>query len=972
MRKAFVLAAYLTCAASISVAQQVINLGETPWKFTKVIKNESNLASGKIVKVGERQVRDIVDDRRDTYLRYNTKDAKYITIDLLKETPIDDITLKFGGDSVCYIATRIEVSNDNSSWKLLSTGDAEMLSPIKTNDITTVNDTYGFKEVTTQMKLTSAKANGAYRFVRVNLSQCLNAQKKPIECKIDEIEVHPVSEYRPDAYYLDGNLDLSAWETVGIPHCYNEFDTFLNATTGERCWRGEGWYRKNLFIPNSDKGKQLFLEFYSVNIGTTVYVNGHAIEGNSAVKQPGPVTHVGSSLPFVVDITPYVEWGKENLLAVKVSNSKNTFFTYPNFAENEGFGQAMGGIVSKVLLHKKAPVHIPFNSYSPLCKWGTYFATLSANSNEATLRFQTNVENSTTSIKKIELRTRLLDKRGKAVLTIKQNHILGPGQTHTFDQTRTIKNPTLWYPVTMKTGPYLYTVENCVYVDGKLQDTKKENCGIRTVSWDEDYCYINGEKCILHGFGNRNYYPGLGAALPEAFQWREIKIIAQCGGNVLRVGHQAPFVDAFNACDEYGVMLIVNSGDNEWSLKNEPAKTYKSEYDRDLIIAMRNHPSVIVWESNNGLAYDGDKYLPSQTLEQVEKWDHMTPRIVLNRDGYPPHWDKSKNIVVGYTNRYEKQKHNPSLNTEVYGTNWSGNPSQCIARFDYNNEKPFTRWYVQNYLDDLRNKACGWIDWMLAETYGEGYTIYLNGMRDQKSLGSCAMDQNRFPKLKYRVYEKALWMPYSLRPGVALQSHWNYSGVQEVDAWSNCPFVELFLNGKSQGVVAPDSLTRQCNWKNIQWEAGELKAVGLDAQHRPVCSESVHSADTPYALKVNIEPQTTKPSGEQYLLTANASDAFVVTVTVVDKDGNWCPWADNMLTFSVEGEGAYKGGYNFYVAEGKPLDYHAPGDHELQAEGGLMRVAVRTTFNPGKIKVKVTSPGLVSGEDEVVSIPVRK
>jgi len=73
------------------------------------------------------------------------------------------------------------------------------------------------------------------------------------------------------------------------------------------------------------------------------------------------------------------------------------------------------------------------------------------------------------------------------------------------------------------------------------------------------------------------------------------------------------------------------------------------------------------------------------------------------------------------------------------------------------------------------------------------------------------------------------------------------------------------------------------------------------------------------------------------------------------------------LRFEVEGEGVYKGSYNFYVTEGKPLEYHAPGDTELQAEGGLMRVAVRTTFNPGKITVKVSSDGLRSGEASVRS-----
>ncbi|MEO4714861.1 glycoside hydrolase family 2 TIM barrel-domain containing protein, partial [Bacteroides uniformis] len=367
---------------------------------------------------------------------------------------------------------------------------------------------------------------------------------------------------------------------------------------------------------------------------------------------------------------------------------------------------------------------------------------------------------------------------------------IGAGETYLFDRTETVLNPHLWYPVGGSGTPYLYTVENRVYADGKLVDTQSEQWGIRVITWDKDHCYVNGEKCILRGFGNRNIYPGLGAAVPASLQWQDIAYIAQCGGNTLRIGHQPPFTEAFKACDMYGILLIVNSGDNEWSLKNEPANTYKREYDRDMVVAFRNHPSVVVWESNNGLAYDGVKYLPSYTLEEVNKWDYIQPRLVLNRDGFPPEWNKETPIVIGYTNRYEKMEGYPSLNTEVYGANWSGVPSWCIARFDYDNEKEFSMDYVQNYLDNIDRRACGWIDWMLAETYGEGYTIYLNGMKNQKSLGSCAMDGNRFPKLKYRIYEKALWVPFSQKPGVALQSHWNYSGIQEVDAWSNCPYVE--------------------------------------------------------------------------------------------------------------------------------------------------------------------------------------
>lgn len=179
--------------------------------------------------------------------------------------------------------------------------------------------------------------------------------------------------------------------------------------------------------------------------------------------------------------------------------------------------------------------------------------------------------------------------------------------------------------------------------------------------------------------------------------------------------------------------------------------------------------------------------------------------------------------------------------------------------------------------------------------------------------------------------------------------------------------MELFVNGVSRGIVEPEARTRRCTWKGILWEPGTVKAVGLDERKRPVCEDEIASAGEPYALEVEIEEPAPKPDGERFELKANASDAFIATVRVVDKEGRWCPFADNQLRFEVEGEGVYKGSYNFYVTEGKPLEYHAPGDTELQAEGGLMRVAVRTTFNPGKITVKVSSDGLRSGEASVRS-----
>lgn len=951
--------------------QKPINLGETPWRFSKVVRQEMDLAKDARILCGTQAVPVINDGDMNTEWVANDAPEPSLLIDLHENKQTGKVKLSFKGNRVYFATVKVEVSLDNKQWNSLTDGiDRQRCELYKEGDISSVNNTVGYVATVTSTSL-SVPIPVTYRYIKLSGLKCFSEKKEELPVRVSELAIHPVENDHPDQEMAGADFDDTRWEEVGIPHCYNEHDTYLNASTGERCWRGEGWYRKKLFFNEKDREKEIFLEFQGVNLAAIVFVNGQAISGNTRVKQPGVVTHVGSSLPFVVNISKYIKWGEENQIAIKVSNAKNTFFAWPGFGENEGFGQAMGGIVSPVYMHKKDKVHIPFNSYSPLNKWGTYFGTVSATPQEAVVRFQTNVENSSEHTQAVELRTYLQDERGRTVLSFTEQRNVAPGATHLFDRTETIQNPNLWYPIGCSGTPYLYTVQNKVYVDGKQVDSKSEKFGIREITWDENHCYVNGEKCILRGFGNRNIYPGLGAAVPAALRWQDIAYIAECGGNAFRVGHQPPFAEAFQACDVYGILLIVNSGDNEWALKNEPAKTYKREYDRDAIIAFRNHPSVVIWESNNGLAYEGDKYLPSYTLEEVKKWDYIQPRLVLNRDGYPPEWDEKEPIVIGYTNRYEKVQGHPSLNTEVYGTNWNGQPSWCIARFDYDNEKQFSQAYVQDYLHDLDRQACGWIDWMLAETYGEGYTIYLNGMRNQKSLGSCAMDANRFPKLKYRIYQKALWVPFSKRPGVALQSHWNYSGIQDVDAWSNCPYVELFINKKSYGIVEPDQATRRCTWKEIHWEPGIVEAVGLDYDKRPVCSEKIESSDEPYAIQVTIEKQTAKPDGEEFVLRANASDAFIVTAKIVDKAGRWCPRADHLLKFEVEGEGVYKGSYNFYVTEGKDLAYHAPGDHELQAEGGLMRVAVRMTFNPGKIKVKVSADGLVSGEGSVKSKKVR-
>ena len=774
------------------------------------------------------------------------------------------------------------------------------------------------------------------------------------------------------------DFDDRAWDSVGVPHCYNDLDTYQNGSFSAS-YQGNVWYRNRFQLTAGNAGKKIFLEFHAVAIGAAVYVNGKFKAGNTAVPQPGQVTHVGDYLPFVLDVSDDVRPGAENVIAVRVGNISEksgynhdktpppfvgrSFYQPPGFGTKIDFGMGCGGILAPVALYATNRVHVPSNSYSPLQQWGTYVGTVSASDETAKIRVQTNVANEGTGPSEVTLATRILDASGSVVATLpRETSTLKPGETHLFDQTADLARPQLWWPNNSPYGkPHLYRVVSDVLAGGVTVDSVESPLGVRTVTWDDDYCYVNGRKHLLNGYGHRNLYPALGSAVPADLQWKDVQLMAESGANLLRVGHVPAFVETVQACDALGIMVLLNSGDNEWSLKGEPAMTYKKEYDRDMIIRFRNHPSVVAWESNNGLA----QYSPKETMAIADQWDFIQPRIIGSRDK-SDYFPADRKIMIGYTNRYKKVKGSPSLNWEAYFGNFHKDkatgkqePSFVGARFDYADEKTIADHYVTDYQNNIRDQAAGWIAWMLEETQGEAYLTYLNGMSQQKSLGSCALDQNRFPKLTYEIYKNALWVPFSIRPGVALQSHWNLSGNQEVDAWSNCPKVELFLNGVSKGTVVPDKKLR-CTWKSIPWESGTLKAVGLDAAGRAVCTDLRTTAGAPHHLVLTVEPPTTKPSGETFRITANGSDAVLVTAQVVDAKGVWCPLADHNLRFTVTGAGTYRGSANFYVTPDKPLTYHAPGDAELQAEGGRMRVAIRAGFAPGTVQVKAAADGLGS------------
>lgn len=776
------------------------------------------------------------------------------------------------------------------------------------------------------------------------------------------------------------NFPDSTWTIVGIPYSADQLDTFINAQSGG----GDGdlngpisWYRNHFTLNPSNAGSKVLVEFEGAHTGVQVFINGTLLPGISAVPADAQATHVVGFIPFIVDLTPYVKFdGSDNVLAVRAAKNA-AFFEAPGFSQGFRFGQSDSGLFRPVDMFITNPVHIPANVYSNLATWGTYVTTLSADANSAQIDVQTNVLNESSTPQQVTLTAQIVDAGGNIVASTVANQTIapnaGPGLHPTlFDTPMTVNNPTLWYPNNSLYGkPYMYKVFHIVSVNGVVVDAVQSPLGIRTITWDANFPYINGKMQYLWGASGRYDYPALGTAVPEEQKWRDLRDLAAAGGNLWRPGHSTESEEFVNAADAYGIMIVQPSGEGEGAFNqhcsNPPCdiQTLKSELHRDMIIRDRNHPSILAWEADNG---DIDTPFAQSLKALSVQWDPNLPRVQADRTPNPANGD-----ILGCTLEgcevLTKQEYpdSPAWGSEYWGTG--------TARQAWDFELAFAAPFLDNWRKSRLANAFGIAQWYFADSPGED-SNYVEGVPETsvRSLGASMTDMNRFPKLLYYVYQAA-WTPFSIQPVVHLAHHWNRGGMVQENAFSNCPSVNLLINGVSQGIQTPnpwnvDSATNltqdttvmpfQAHW-NVTWQSGTVTAQCLDQYGNVLATDSRTTAGAPDHIELDLVPELVKPDGTSFTISANGSDAAFVVAKVVDANGVVVPTASNAITFSVSGPATYVGGSEQYVVANEPLGYHAPGDPELSAEGGMTKIALRSQFQLGTVTVTATSPGLGNG-----------
>lgn len=376
---------------------------------------------------------------------------------------------------------------------------------------------------------------------------------------------------KPDA------VPAEDWRFVDLPHTWNERDA-VDDVPGY--YRGAGWYRKNLRLDETAKGKQIYLFFEGVDQKTELYVNGQAV-----------ATHEGGYTMFCADITPYVTPGQENLLLVKVDNSHDE--NIPPLSADFTF---FGGIYRDVYVVMKEPVNI---SFTDKASSGVYVRTPVVNDEEAEVEVEVLLNNATPQKSSVICEQTVYAPSGKVAKTWQEKIRLEAGAQNFKSVSRLkIQQPQLWSPA----SPALYTVKTQLkeWATGKVLDEVVENFGLRWFSFDADKgFFLNGKPLKLIGTSRHQCYLGKGNALDDAIHISDVRLLKEMGGNFLRVSHypQDPLI--LDMCDKLGILTSVEIPIVNAVTESEKFLANSLNMVEEMVKQSYNHPSVVIWAYMN-------------------------------------------------------------------------------------------------------------------------------------------------------------------------------------------------------------------------------------------------------------------------------------------------------------------------------------------------------------------------------------
>lgn len=758
------------------------------------------------------------------------------------------------------------------------------------------------------------------------------------------------------------SFDTSAWETVKVPHDWaigmsfnmnydkqftqvmqdgeNEART-RTGRTGALPFEGVGWYRKTLELPKSEEGKRVYAQFDGAMSRAKVWLNGEYV---------GQWPYGYAS--FELDLTKFFKFGEPNQLAVRLENLPNASRWY-----------AGAGLFRDVRLAVKPQTHVE--------NWGTYITTPRISDSAAICRVETSLADFSKSPAKISVKTVIIAPDGKKVAEALSDVKIDKGKGKTIQEIE-LKSPTLW---TLE-APKLYTAKTLVFADGKQIDEYFTKFGVRSISYDRDGGFkLNGKRVQFKGVCMHHDLGPIGAAFNVSAARRQIEMLKDMGANAIRTSHNPPSPALLDLCDELGVLVQVEAFD-EWKMPkcaNGYNKLFNEWAQKDLQALVRrdrNHPCVVMWSIGNEV--------PEQTVPEGRKTAKFLADIVRNTDPTRPvtaGCDRYKQAVqygfvdeldlVGFNYKpfFYKECYDKKQSAIIYGSETASTvSSRGVYHFPVTEQKhPWSHDYQVSSYDlccapwaqipedewkgqDDNAFNLGEFVWTGFDYLGEPFPYDGNFIAKSSYFG--IIDLCGLPKDRFYLY-RARWNPQA--DTLHVLPHWTWPDrvgqKTPVYCYTNSPKAELFVNGKSMGMREKSANGKfgksRLVWDNVVYAPGEIKVVAYSADGKIVGQKIVKTAGEPAAIKLKADRK--KFGGKEL--------CFVET-SVVDKDGNLCPRADNIVYFSTDGNIKLRA-----LCNGDPTDLTSFSSNYMRTFSGKL-VAVIEADKAAKGSISVFSGGI--------------
>lgn len=789
----------------------------------------------------------------------------------------------------------------------------------------------------------------------------------------------PAGSVGEDVVYTTRSFDDAAWRKLNLPHDWaieGDFVQSLPGETGKRPYAGIGWYRKHFSVSNADQGKQIYIDFDGAMAYPTVWLNGKFVGGWA----------YGYS-SFRLDLTPYLEFGKENVLAVRLENLPESSRWYPG-----------AGIYRNVWLVKTAKTHV--------AQWGTYITTPEVSTNSATVKIKTTIENDSNSNAEIKMQTSIYElsaddkKRGKSVaVSGKISLNLNADSKTENEMNLQIKNPKLWNT----TAPNRYVATTNIEQNGKIIDVYETTFGVRTIKFDQSKgFFLNGERVYLKGVCQHHDLGALGSAINVRALERQIEILKEMGVNSIRTSHNPPAPELLDLADKMGILVMDEAFDawagrkkaNDYHLLFEDwhEKDWRSQIRRD-----RNHPSIILWSTGNEISEQRsvEKHKISVGLTKIAHEEDPTRQVIVGANFRDAGYNGFQKTIDVFGYNYKPQEYakfrqaNPTMpllgsetsstvssrgeyffpvvedkskgqsdfqmsSYDLYAPPWATTPD---TEFEGQDRNPFVAGeYVWTGFDYLGEPT----------PYNADTTNLLNFANpteqakmaeELKSLGKIKVpsrssyfgivDLAGFKKDRFYIYQ-ARWRPDL--PMAHILPHWNWAErigqITPVHVYTSGDEAELFLNGKSLGRKKLGQFQYRFRWDDVVYQPGELKVITY--KNGKVWAEDV--------VKTTDSPSQILMKADRSLIKADGQDLSFITVTIADKNGSMVPRSKNRINFEISGAGEI-----IATDNGDATDHESFQNKSRRAYNGMALVIVRSIKGKkGKITVRAISDGLRS------------